>query len=202
MSGLALFGAPAVIGVSSACRPLGEGPLEVTEARGSVVLSLGGEPALDVLSRAAQGLAGRPLVLALYPSRDDPSGRRGAKVRPIRGVDPSRKAVVVGEPIRPGDRMGFAVLDGPSARAELEATLRDTSRAAAGAAARFAIYVGCAGRGSGLYGSSGVDARLVRAQFPALPFAGVMSSFELAPTAGRAAMHLYTGVLGLFTTPS
>lgn len=202
VAGLALFGAPAVIGVSSACRPLADGPRSITEAHGAVVLSLGGEPALDVLSRAAQGLEGRPLVLALHPSREDPSGRRGAKVRPIRGVDPTRKAVVLGEAVRVGERMGFAVLDGSAARADLEVTLREASRRAAGAAARFALYVGCAGRGSALYGTSGVDARLVRAQFPSLPFAGVMSSFELAPAGGRPAMHLYTGVLGLFTVLS
>lgn len=201
-AGLALAGPPAVIGISPAYRALGDGSLEVTEARGPVVLTLDGQPALDALSRAARGLEGRPMVLALFPSASDPTGRRAARVRPIRGVDPTRKAVVLGEPVRVGARLGFAVLDGAAARNDLEATLRDVRRRAAGAAMRFGLYTGCAGRGSALYGSSGVDARLVRSAFPGLPFAGVMSSFEIAPEGARAAMHLYTGVLSLFTAPS
>jgi small ligand-binding sensory domain FIST len=201
-AGLALMGPAAVIGVSPAYRPLGDGSLEVTEARGPVVLALGGEPALDALSRVARGLEGRPMVLALFPSTADPSGRKGARARPIRGVDPTRKAVVLGEPIREGARLGFAVLDPAAARNDLDSMLRDVRRRAAGAAMRFGLYTGCAGRGSALYGSSGVDGRLVRTAFPGLPFAGVMSAFEIATEGARPAMHLYTGVLSLFTAPS
>jgi hypothetical protein len=35
-----------------------------------------------------------------------------------------------------------------------------------------------------------------------LPFAGMASSFEIAPHFGRPTMQLYTGVFALFTSPS
>jgi small ligand-binding sensory domain FIST len=75
-------------------------------------------------------------------------------------------------------------------------------RETAGSAPRFGVYVNCAGRGASLYGSADVDARIIRGRFPELPFAGISSSFEIAPHAGAPVMQLYTGVLSLFTSPS
>jgi small ligand-binding sensory domain FIST len=64
------------------------------------------------------------------------------------------------------------------------------------------VYVSCAGRGSQLYENPDVDLRVVRSRFPDVPFVGLHSAFEIAPFDGRAAVHFYTGVLGLFTAPS
>ena len=60
----------------------------------------------------------------------------------------------------------------------------------------------CAGRGNGLYGAPDVDVRLLRSRFPEVPVAGLHSSFEIAPSGGRPALQLYTGVVGLFAAPS
>jgi small ligand-binding sensory domain FIST len=98
--------------------------------------------------------------------------------------------------------MAFAVRDAAAARSDLEATTARMSRETAGAAPRFGVYVNCAGRGASLYGAQDVDTRVIRARFPDLPFAGMHSSFEIAPHAGAPALQLYTGVLTLFTVPS
>jgi small ligand-binding sensory domain FIST len=123
-------------------------------------------------------------------------------VRGIQGVDPSREGVMLREEVEPGQRLAFAVRDPETARKGLEATVRDLSRDLAGSAPMAGLYIDCAGRGTQLYGSAGVDLRLLRARFPELPIVGVRSAFELAPHQGKPALHSFTGVLALFTNPS
>lgn len=195
------------VALAPGCRLLG-GWRTVTEAREGTVLRVDDEPALEALSKAARSVEGRPQVLALLPDplataeQRQENPLRGARIRPIRGVDPGRKAVVLGESVAPGSPLAFAVLDGGAARHNLEAALREQARATAGAAASFGLYVNCAGRGAHLYGTSNVDSKLIKARFPGLPAVGLMSSFEIAPSPGTATVHFYTGVFALFTAPS
>jgi len=85
---------------------------------------------------------------------------------------------------------------------DLELCVRELGRDAGGAAPLFGVYVSCAGRGSGLYGSPDVDLRILRGRFPEVPWVGMHSAFEIAPFQGKANVHFYTGVVGLFTQPS
>jgi len=198
MSGLT----PAAVRASPACRLLL--PLApITATRGPMVLELGGQRALEVLSVAAQGLPGQPLVfVALAPPSTGDEESPALLLRGIQGVDPIRQGVLVSDEVRPGMRMAFAVRDAAAARADLEGTSLRLARENAGAAPRFGIYVSCAGRGSSLYGSDDVDVRILKSRFPELPIAGMHSSFEIAPHAGAPALQLYTGVLALFSSPS
>jgi small ligand-binding sensory domain FIST len=194
---------PPVLRVSPACRLLT--PLRpITETRGSMIVSIDSEPALDVLSAAARELSEQPLVLVVLAEEPAPGeqARPELMVRGVQGVDPVRRALVVSEEVRPGMRIAFAVRDPSAARADLEAAARDAERALAGAAPRFGVYVNCAGRGSSLYGAPDVDTRILRARFRDLPLVGLQSSFEIGPHAARPALQLYTGVLALFTVPS
>lgn len=205
--GMLLRGPAPLVATSPGCRVLG-GLRTVTEVRGSMLLRIDGEPALDVLSQAARSLEGKPLVMVLLPdpaaseaqARAEPARR--ARLRPVRGVDPERRGVLLGEPLREGDRIAFAALDGSAARHNLEGALRDLGRRTAGSAARFGLYVNCSGRGAALYGTPDVDCKQIRSRFPGLPFIGVMSSFEIGPVPEAASVHYYTGVFGLFTAPS
>ena len=104
-------------------------------------------------------------------------------VRPVRGIDPTRRGVMVGPEVKPGMRLAFAVRDAASARTGLEAAARTLSQQALGAAPRFAIYLSCAGRGQGLYGTPDVEARILRHRFGDLPIAGMHSAFEIVPSA-------------------
>jgi small ligand-binding sensory domain FIST len=99
-------------------------------------------------------------------------------------------------------RMALAVRDPRVARLELEAAARRAARRLAGAVPTFALYLSCAGRGAQFHGAPEAETRLLRDSFGALPTAGLASAFEVAPTAGRATLHLYTGVLALFAAPS
>jgi small ligand-binding sensory domain FIST len=195
--------APAHVRSSPACRLLMQ-PTTVTESRGPLVLRLAGEPALQVLRSVAANLEGQPLLLTALapPEGADEAPGSAILVRGIQGVDPSREGVMLSEEVEPGQRLAFAVRDPEAARKDLEETVRELSRELAGAAPLAGLYFDCAGRGTQLYGASGVDLRLLRARFPDLPLIGMRSAFELAPHRGRPALHSFTGVLGLFTNPS
>lgn len=216
--GIVLSGLTApLVRASAACRLLM--PLKViSKTRGSMVLEIEGEPALEVLSAVADNLEDQPLVfVALAPpaeqeaARVDPSLERrggGAPERPdillraVQGVDPVRRGLLVSDEVRPGMRLAFAVRDAKAAREDLQSAVRDVLREANGAAPRFGIYLNCAGRGSSLYGKPDVDLKILKARLGELPLAGMQSSFEVSEVGGRPTLQLYTGVLGLFTSPS
>ncbi|MGK3985695.1 FIST C-terminal domain-containing protein [Sorangium sp. So ce136] len=180
-----------------------------------LVLAALADPAVDLRGEPA-GPRGEPAG-----PRGEPAGPRGGAaepttpgsvgsvspvryvLRPIRGIDPSRRGLLLGDDARPGARLAFAVRDAAAARAGLEGIARHVSRSALGSAPRFALYLSCAGRGQGLYGAPDVEARILRQRFADLPIAGMHSSFEIAPWApGEARLALYTGVLALFRAPS
>lgn len=175
----------------------------ISETRGALVTRIELDPALDVLSAAGEGLEGQPLVFAALAEGDDPEeGRPELLLRAVQGVDPVRRGLLISDEVREGMRIAFAVRDAPAARADLEATVRDVERAAAGAAPRFGVLLSCAGRGTALYGLPDVDSKIVRTRFAELPFAGMHSAFEIAPHGGRPSLHLFTGVVALFSAPS
>lgn len=208
--GLGILGAllmrgltPARVRASPGCRLLM--PLRpITAARGPLLSEIGGERALEVLQSAAAGLEGQPLILCLIAPEHSPdeSARSELLLRGIQGVDPARGAIVLSGELKLGWRVAFAVRDAAAARADLELCTRDLARETAGAAPLFGVYMSCAGRGTELYETPDVDLRILRARFPEIPLVGLHSAFELAPFEGRAAVHFYTGVLGLFTAPS
>ena len=206
-----------LVRASAACRLLM--PLKIiSKTRGSMVLEIEGAPALEVLSSVADNLEDQPLVfVALAPpaeqeaSRIDPalerqSGSRAERpdilIRAVQGVDPVRRGLLVSDEVRPGMRLAFAVRDAKAAREDLQSAVRDLMREANGAAPRFGIYINCAGRGSSLYGKPDVDLKILKARLGELPLAGMQSSFEVSEVGGKPTLQLYTGVLGLFTSPS
>ncbi|MBN2193006.1 MAG: FIST C-terminal domain-containing protein [Polyangiaceae bacterium] len=192
-----------VIEVSPAARLLT--PLRpISASRGSLVLRLGEERALDALTTAGEGLEGEPLLLAALADGIEDTARARPEffVRPIRGVDPTRRGVFVSDEARAGVKMAIAARDPVAAREDIEAATRRARRTAAGAAPRFGLYLTCTGRGSRLYGSYDVDGRLLRTAFNDMPLVGVSGAFQIAPHAGRPRLHLFSGVLALFTAPS
>lgn len=233
LAGLLVSGlAVPIVESTPACRLLSPfTPIE--EASGGLVLRVGGRSALDLLSSltselgatrdaapppgaqggAARGAAreppaqqgrGAPIVFAAI-AEDEPGegGRERYMVRPVRGIDPARGAVMIGREARVGARFAFGVRDAGAARAGLEATARSVATSALGAAPRFAIFLSCAGRGHSLYGAPDVESRILRQRFGDLPIAGMHSSFEIVPSSpGSVKLALYTGVLALFRSPS
>jgi small ligand-binding sensory domain FIST len=208
IAGLVLRGlAPPIVEASPACKLLSDFQ-RIDEASGGLVLRIGGRTALDALSAATSEMARQPGVqplvfAALADEEPDEDGRDRYVVRPVRGIDPGRRAVLIGREARRGMRFAFGVRDAAAARSGLESTARTVAQQALGAAPRFAIYLSCAGRGQSLYGAADVEARILRQRFGDLPIAGMHSSFEIAPWGpGQAKLALYTGVLALFRSPS
>ncbi|WP_050436303.1 FIST C-terminal domain-containing protein [Chondromyces crocatus] len=213
--GLVLTGlAPPLVETAGACRLLSEfHPIdEVTE--GGLVLSVGGKPALDLLSSCTNRV-GRPRPAdpaepapVVFAALADPASTSEASprfvVRPVRGLDTARRGLMIGDAARRGVRLAFAVRDATTARSELAAATQRISRGILGASPRFALYLTCAGRGQSLYGARDVEARILRSRFGDLPIAGMHSAFELVPwnAESDARIALYSSVLALFRAPS
>lgn len=191
-----------LVTASPACKLLM--PLRtISEVRGPMVLSIEGEPALEVLSTVAHALVDQPLVfVALATEATTDAGRPPLLLRAVQGVDPSRHGLVISEEVRAGMRLAFAIRDASAARADFEQRIRELSREAAGAAPRFGVCLNCAGRGVSLYKNPDTDLRMLKARFGEIPWLGMFSSFEIAPHGADPALQLYTAVLGLFTAPS
>ncbi|MBN1607935.1 MAG: FIST C-terminal domain-containing protein [Polyangiaceae bacterium] len=198
---LLLQGTPApIVGSSLACRLVSE-PLRITRASGSTVFELDDEPALDALSQTGSRLVGEPLLLvALVAGPDEPP--RPPVVRAVHGVDPVRGGLILSERVPEGTWLAFAVREAGAARADLQRMLRDVATEACGAAVRFGLYLNGRGRGTGLYGASDVDCRMIRARFGDLPLAGVTSAFEFVADHRQTTLQLCSGALALFTIPS
>lgn len=191
---------PPVLKTAHPCRlltPL----LPITEAVGALVVKIAGRSALDTLSSAGASEGGQPLVMTLLSAKEqgeDPE----LLVRGVQGVDPGRGALLVSAEVEEGQRIAFGVRDPAIARTQLTARLREAARDTAGASPQFGLYFNCSGRGSSMYGSLNVDSRLVKDRFRTLPFCGLNSSFEIGQHDGGPALHLYTGVLTLFSALS
>jgi len=191
-----------LVTASPACKLLM--PLrEISEVRGPMVLSIEGEPALEVLSTVAHALVDQPLVFVALATEDaQDSVRPPLLLRAVQGVDPSRHGLIVSEEVRRGMRIAFAIRDASAARADFEMRIREVLRGSAGAAPRFGVCLNCAGRGVSLYKTPDTDLRMLKARFGEIPWVGMFSSFEIAPHGDEPALQLYTSVLGLFTSPS
>ncbi len=106
---------------------------EITAADGNLLLSLAGEPALDVMlrdlrisldePRAALDVVRRTLVGLAHPGEQGVhrSGNFGADVivRHIIGIDPSRRGVAIADPAQAGQRVAFCQRNPQAARADL-----------------------------------------------------------------------------------
>jgi len=192
-------GSSPIVEASTACRLVGE-PMTVTELTHGMVTTLDGEPALDVLtSRTGGGRHSGLILVALH----DPIDPEKYLVRPIRGIDPGRKAIAVAADLKPGDLISFAVRDPATAREALTAATRKIERQAVGSQPTFGLYLSCAGRGRSLYGESDIDLRILKKRFPGIPLAGMHGAFEVVPWgAGCSKMQLMNGVFALFRSAS
>ncbi len=193
------YGAP-VVEESASCRQVA-GPFLVTAMEDGKILELDGSPALDLLSKTTGGGKFAGLVVAALT---DATTERSL-FRPIKGVDPGRKALLVDASLEVGDQLGFAVRDATFAKTELTEAARRAERAALGSAACFAVFVSSSGRGRTLYRESDVDVRILKKRFPKLPIAGMHAAYEVVPSMKAkdgVAIQQMSGVLALFRSAS
>jgi small ligand-binding sensory domain FIST len=139
------------------------------------------------------------------------------QVRQIIGLDPGRRAIAVGDAVRPGLQLAFCRRNAETARADLMricAEIREELEpaeleyaAADGSPATSvtpsaerkhivgAVYVSCVGRGGAHFGWPHAEMQIVRQALGDVPLVGFFASGEVAYE------HLYafTGVLTVFT---
>ena len=207
--GVLLAGVPVHTVVSQGCRPIGP-PMTVTGARGNVLLSLAGLPAMERMTQVLAELpppdqalasAGLHLGIAMDEYADD-HGHGDFLVRGILGVDPDSDGLVVGDVVEVGKTVRLHVRDAESAADDLRDLLarfrKDTEDAAVGGALLFS----CNGRGAHLFGAShggaDHDAAVVSEQLGPLGVAGFFAGGELGPVAGRNQLHGFTASLLAF----
>ena len=107
----------------------------------------------------------------------------------------------VAEPVRVGQTIQFHLRDAQAARDDLEAMLGRVEVALGGRRPAFGVYFNCAGRGRGLYGTSGHDVLAIRRRLGRWPLVGFFGNGEFAPVGPTSFFHTYTGVLVLFPEP-
>ena len=218
--------------VTQGCKPVSKVRV-VTEARDNVVIALDDQPALDTLLADLKVSLGQPeaalsavraTLVALAEPRTGAAnaavrltGNLGneAQVRQIIGLDPGRRAIAVGDAVRPGLQLAFCRRNAETARADLTricAEIREELEPSeleyapsdappsvpAGGRKRIvgAVYVSCVGRGGAHFGWPHAEMHIVRQALGDVPLVGFFASGEVAYE------HLYafTGVLTVFTT--
>ncbi len=184
-------------GLTQGCSPIGE-IHEVTEARDNVLITLDGQPALDVfkadigevLARNIERVGG--YIHAALPISGTDNG--DYLVRNIMGIEPEKKRMSIGERLHPGDKLMFVRRDGASALADLERMLEDVTHRAGGRP-KAALYFSCVARGPNLFGDNSEELTAVsEAIGKDVPLVGFYANGEISNNR----VYGYTGVLTLF----
>jgi small ligand-binding sensory domain FIST len=199
---------PARIQLTHACRPV-TGLMTITRARGSWIVGLEGESALEVHERVGRENAPGPAEksgLLLGIERSDVADREAASptdisgltVRNIVGFDAERGAFSVPDSLPVGSRVALLMPDAATATAALARELA----ALAGAGSpepRMGLYFNCRERGAALFGQAGVEATQLANAFPNVAVSGAVSACQFAPARPGGPLELltYTGVLTL-----
>lgn len=189
---------PARIAASSACRLLS--PLvRVTGSDGRIVTELDDSPALDLLEQAAASAREPGLLLMVLASEQQALGPLGRNIiaRPIAGVDPNRRALILEPEVPVGTRVALATQDRGAALSDLERHLAALTTLARSAAPTFGIFLASERRRRSPLSLEG-EIRKVATRFPGLPLIGLTTSLELSPFEGKLAAHVDASVTALF----
>ena len=185
-----------ITGLSQGCLPLG-GTHLVTDAVDNVIMGLDGVSALDVLKEDVGELLSRDLsrlsgfVHAAIPVTGSDTG--DYMVRNLTAIDPDRGWLAIGDMVAPGDRVSFVRRDPPSARADMDRMLEDI-KSRMPSQPKGALYFSCVARGPLMFGTSGEEARILRAALGNIPIVGFFGNGEIS----NSRLHRFTGVLVLF----
>lgn len=171
--------------VSTGLRRLGPGR-RVDAANGHDLARLDGMTALAALRRelpaeyrTAHPAADRGLPLhGLYAML----GANGAtvlpRILPIVAVN-GDGSLTLGDRVRPGDQISFAIRRPLDAERELQACLGQL--AATCPTPSFGLFLSCIGRGPYFYAGEDRDWQLFRERFPQMPFLGAYGGSQIAP---------------------
>ncbi|MFO0828824.1 MAG: FIST N-terminal domain-containing protein [Phycisphaerales bacterium] len=191
--------------VSPGCRPIGP-TFVVTRSRGNTLLELGGRPTLDVIGEVLEeqpeedrvaAREGLLLGIAIDEYRER-FGRGDFLLRNVLGADLRRKALVVGDVVRPGRTVRFHLRDRQSAVEDLELLL-DAEQLRDPAAAVFLAT--CNSRGRKLFGAPHRDAKTLARRLGDPPLAGFFAAGEIGPVGARSWLHGHVVAAAILRRP-
>jgi small ligand-binding sensory domain FIST len=203
--GLAICGPYEVLPiVSQGCDPIGES-WTITGARGSVIETIAGRPAYEVLVETFRGLppprrlrAQRNLLVGFAADGRREAFPRGSfLVRNLVGAEPRTGALAVGATPRVGQTIQFQIRDAAAADSDLNGWLDQAARQLGDRSPVAAVLCSCTGRGAGLFGAPDHDAMALASRFPSMPVAGFFCSGEIGPVGARPFLHGFTASIGL-----
>ena len=194
----ALFapGVEVATGLTQGCRPLGP-QHRITDCMENVVMTLDGEPALQVFKDDIGELLARDLgrvagyIHAAFPVAGSDTGDYVA--RNLMGIDTERGWLAVGGMVETGDGVLFVRRDPAGAEADLKSMVQGLKARAPGPA-RGALYFSCVARGPAMFGAEGRETELIREILGDVPLVGFFGQGEISNTR----LYGYTGVLVLF----
>lgn len=184
--------------VSQGCKPIGD-CLVVTETDQNVILKLGGQSALDRLQDVFSDLDSHdqeifqkgPHLGRVVNEYQESFGRGDFLVRNIIGVDPKRRAIVIGDFVRPGQTIQFHARDSESADEDLRALMH-------GHQANAALLFACNGRGQHMFDEPNHDISVLQEALGTVPIAGFFASGEIGPVGNKNFLHGFTATILLF----
>ena len=187
---------PVAVGLSQGCSPVGT-LHEVTEAEETIVVSLDGRPALEVLLEdvgVAEDADPRPWLQNIHAAKLIPGTDTGDYlVRNLVGIEPKAGLVVIGEAAEAGETLLFVRRDAEAAAKDLQRMLEDL-KLRAGAKPKGGLYFSCIARGPNLFQPPGHELTAIREAFGEFPLAGFFGNGEIS----HDRLYGYTGVLVLF----
>lgn len=198
-------GAHGVVGVSQGVRALSQQPFEITRVKDFDVLSLAGQPALNVLLRDLplelrdQETLPLHLLMAGITYGDPATAIVEGRFRsaPIIAIDPQQDSVTLSARPAPGEHLFWAMRQPLAAESDMRLTVETLQRTLP-ATPDFGLCFPCMGRGPYFYGGVDLDLQLIQGRFPGMPLIGFYGNGEIAPFNGSNQLFQYAAVLGLF----
>lgn len=192
--------------VSQGCRPIGE-PMIITGLDGDRILSLGGRPALQMLSHVFQKLPNHDRELAIeslligraITEYSDTFSHGDFLVRNVQGIESETNSILVNDRFQVGQTIRFHVRDGETAHADLCQLLSKLKRTEPDA--HGGLIFSCNGRGQRMFEETQNDASSIQRYFPGLPLSGIFAAGEFAPVGNRNVTHGFTAVVSLLCSP-
>lgn len=205
--------------VAQGCSPIGP-LLEVAQARGNVVKEVteveGGsrtmmtvealKKAIETLSPQQAQLAQTALFVGIANDDFKSEPEQGDfLIRQVVGVQVSDGSLVVGDSLRPGQRIRFHIRDREAAVQEIETLMAQYKRArltemmsgAPKPPAAGLMMFACVGRGRGLFGEANYDSRMAYYS-TGVPVAGIFCNGEVGPVSGKSFLHGFSSVFAIF----
>ena len=194
------------VDVSQGIRALST-PLEITAVNAYDVLTVNGQPALNLLARELpldireQEHLPLHLLLAGVVFGDEQHAISEGRYRlsPIIATNGEERSVTLSARLMPGERLFWALRQPLAAERDMRKMLERLDIKIAGTP-DFGLFFPCMGRGPYFYGGKDRDLDMVTARYPGMPLIGFYGNGEIGPLDHENEIFQYSAVLGLFKT--